>query len=56
MVELINRCRADPAVLFSPSEMISELQRWQVPVPTKNAEETELLYAHRLRLVNDIIN
>ncbi|XP_013855228.1 E3 ubiquitin-protein ligase RNF31 isoform X3 [Austrofundulus limnaeus] len=51
MVELIKQCGADPAVLFSPSEMVSELQRWQVPVPTQTSEEPELLYAHRLRLV-----
>lgn len=56
MVELINRSGADPAVLFSPSEMVSELQRWQVPVPPRTCEEPELLYAHRLRLVSDIIH
>lgn len=51
LVELINRCRADPAVLFSPAEMITELQRWDVAVPTRKPEEPEPLYAHRLYLV-----
>ncbi|XP_017296084.1 E3 ubiquitin-protein ligase RNF31 isoform X2 [Kryptolebias marmoratus] len=51
LVELINRCRADPAVLFSLSEMISELQRWRVTVPTRKPEEPEPLYTQRLRLV-----
>lgn len=49
-MELINRCRADPAVLFSPAEMTAELQRWQVAVPTRKPDEPEGLYAHRLRL------
>ncbi|KAM4728712.1 E3 ubiquitin-protein ligase RNF31 isoform 2-T2 [Anableps anableps] len=51
LVELINRCCADPVVLFSPAEMIAELQRWSVAVPTRKPEEPEPLYAHRLRLV-----
>ncbi|XP_008302095.1 E3 ubiquitin-protein ligase RNF31 isoform X2 [Stegastes partitus] len=55
LVELINRCRADPAVLFSPAEMMVELQRWQVAVPTRKPDEPEALYAHRLCLVSDII-
>lgn len=50
LVELINRCRADPVVLFSPGEMVAELQRWHVAVPTRKPEEPEPLYAHRLRL------
>ncbi|TKS79213.1 E3 ubiquitin-protein ligase RNF31 [Collichthys lucidus] len=50
LVELINRCRADPAVLFSPAEMMAELQRWHVAVPTRKPEEPEPLYVHRLRM------
>lgn len=56
LVELINRCRADPAVLFSPAEMMAELQRWHVAVPTRKPEEPEPLYMHRLRMVSDIIS
>ena len=52
---LINRCCADPAVLFSPAEMMVELQRWCVTVPTRKPDEPEPLYAHRLRLVGDVI-
>lgn len=55
LVELVNRCHADPAVLFSPAEMMAELQRWHVAVPTRKLDEPEPLYAHRLRLVSDII-
>lgn len=55
LVELINRCRADPVVLFSPAEMMAELQRWHVSVPTRKPDEPEPLYEHRLRLVSDII-
>ncbi|XP_051809741.1 E3 ubiquitin-protein ligase RNF31 isoform X2 [Acanthochromis polyacanthus] len=51
LVELINRCRADPAVLLSLAEMTAELQRWQVAVPTRKPDEPEELYAHRLRLM-----
>uniref|UniRef100_A0A087XZQ6 Si:dkey-181m9.8 n=1 Tax=Poecilia formosa TaxID=48698 RepID=A0A087XZQ6_POEFO len=51
LVEQINRCGADPAVLFSPAEVIAELRRWSVVVPTRMPEEPEPLYAHRLRLV-----
>lgn len=51
LVELINRCRADPAVLFSIAEISAELQRWQVTVPTRRADEPEPLYTHRLRLM-----
>ncbi|XP_042339247.1 E3 ubiquitin-protein ligase RNF31-like [Plectropomus leopardus] len=50
LVELINRCRADPVVLFSPAEMKAELQRWNVATPTRKPEEQEPLYIHRLRL------
>ncbi|XP_071348871.1 E3 ubiquitin-protein ligase RNF31 isoform X3 [Trachinotus anak] len=50
LVELINRCRADPAVLFSLAEMMAELQRWHVAVPTRKPDESEPLYTHRLRL------
>ncbi|XP_018534596.1 E3 ubiquitin-protein ligase lubel isoform X3 [Lates calcarifer] len=50
LVELINRCRADPAVLFSPAEMMVELQRWHIAVPTRKPDESEQLYAQRLRL------
>lgn len=50
LVELINRCCADPAVLFSPAEMMAELQRWNVATPTRKPEEPEPLYTHRLRL------
>lgn len=56
LVELINRFQCDPAVLFSPAEMTAELQRWNVAVPTKKPDEPEPLYAHRLRLVSDIIS
>ncbi|XP_074545545.1 E3 ubiquitin-protein ligase RNF31 isoform X2 [Halichoeres trimaculatus] len=48
LVELINRCRCDPAVLFSPAEMKAELQRWHVAMPTKKPDEPEQVYAHRL--------
>ncbi|KAM4551360.1 E3 ubiquitin-protein ligase RNF31 [Odontesthes bonariensis] len=51
LVGLINRCRADPAVLFSPAEMMVELQRWCVSMPTRKPDEPEPLYAHRLRLM-----
>ncbi|XP_074505872.1 E3 ubiquitin-protein ligase RNF31 [Sebastes fasciatus] len=50
LVELINRCRADPAVMFSLAEMMMELQRWHIATPTRKPEEPEPLYAHRLRL------
>ncbi|XP_030258945.1 E3 ubiquitin-protein ligase RNF31 isoform X3 [Sparus aurata] len=50
LVELINRCHGDPAVLFSPAEMRAELQRWNVAVPTRKPDEPEVLYAHRLRM------
>uniref|UniRef100_A0A3P8WAQ8 Si:dkey-181m9.8 n=1 Tax=Cynoglossus semilaevis TaxID=244447 RepID=A0A3P8WAQ8_CYNSE len=50
LVEHINRCHADPAVLFSIQELMSELQRWKVPVPTRRADELEQAYAQRLRL------
>lgn len=53
LVELLNRCHADPAVLFSPAEMIAELQRWHVAVPTRKPDEPEPLYTHRLRLVSN---
>lgn len=54
LVELINRYRADPAVLFSLAEIKVELQRWHVAVPTRKPEEPEPLYTHRLRMVSDI--
>uniref|UniRef100_A0A669DPZ8 Si:dkey-181m9.8 n=1 Tax=Oreochromis niloticus TaxID=8128 RepID=A0A669DPZ8_ORENI len=54
LVELINRCRADPAVLFSLAEIKAELQRWHVTVPTRKPDEPEPLYTHRLRMVSDI--
>ncbi|XP_037314664.2 E3 ubiquitin-protein ligase RNF31-like isoform X2 [Pungitius pungitius] len=50
LVELINRCCADPAALFSRAEILAELQRWHVAVPTREPEEPEPLYTHRLRL------
>ncbi|XP_051250439.1 E3 ubiquitin-protein ligase RNF31 isoform X2 [Dicentrarchus labrax] len=50
LVELINRYRADPAVLFSPAEMVAELQRWNITIPTRKPDEPEPLYAHRLRM------
>uniref|UniRef100_A0A3B4Y4N1 Si:dkey-181m9.8 n=1 Tax=Seriola lalandi dorsalis TaxID=1841481 RepID=A0A3B4Y4N1_SERLL len=50
LVELINRCRADPAVLFSLTEIMAELQRWHVAMPTRKPDEPEPLYAQRLRL------
>ncbi|KAI9540676.1 hypothetical protein NQZ68_038726 [Dissostichus eleginoides] len=49
LVQLINRCRGDPAVLFSVAEMGAELQRWGVAVPTRRAEEAEPEYTERLR-------
>uniref|UniRef100_A0A3B4YIK5 Si:dkey-181m9.8 n=1 Tax=Seriola lalandi dorsalis TaxID=1841481 RepID=A0A3B4YIK5_SERLL len=52
LVELINRCRADPAVLFSLTEIMAELQRWHVAMPTRKPDEPEPLYAQRLRLVS----
>lgn len=51
LVELINHCRADPVVLFSPAEIMAELQRWHVAVPTRKPDEPDPLYAHRLRLI-----
>lgn len=54
-MEHINRCHADPAVLFSIQELMSELQRWKVPVPTRRADELEQAYAQRLRLVSVIL-
>lgn len=53
LVELINRCGCDPAVLFSAAEMKAELQRWNIGVPTRQPDEPEALYAHRLRIVSD---
>ncbi|XP_076601843.1 E3 ubiquitin-protein ligase RNF31 isoform X2 [Chaetodon auriga] len=50
LVELINRCCADPAVLFSPAEMKAELQRWHIAVPSRKPDEPESQYAQRLRL------
>ncbi|CAJ1073221.1 E3 ubiquitin-protein ligase RNF31-like isoform X1 [Xyrichtys novacula] len=50
LVELINRCRGDPAVLFSVAEMKAELQRWLVEVPTRKPDEPELAYTQRLLL------
>ncbi|XP_019964990.1 E3 ubiquitin-protein ligase RNF31 isoform X6 [Paralichthys olivaceus] len=50
LVELINCCGADPAVLFNVAEMTAELQRCQVAVPIRKPDELEPLYAHRLRL------
>lgn len=51
LVELINRCRADPVVLFGEAELVAELQRWQVAVATRKPEEPEQLYTHRLRMM-----
>uniref|UniRef100_A0A3Q3R856 Uncharacterized protein n=1 Tax=Monopterus albus TaxID=43700 RepID=A0A3Q3R856_MONAL len=56
LVDLINRCQADPAILFSLAEMTAELQRWNIAVPTRKPDEPEPLYARRLRMVSDIIN
>ncbi|XP_028283360.1 E3 ubiquitin-protein ligase RNF31 isoform X2 [Parambassis ranga] len=50
LVELIHHCGADPAVLFSPAEMVAELQRWCVAVPIRKPDEPEALYAQRLRM------
>ncbi|XP_068424336.1 E3 ubiquitin-protein ligase RNF31 [Clinocottus analis] len=50
LVELVRRCGADPAAVFTPAEMRAELQRWHVTMPTKKPEEPEPLYTHRLRL------
>ncbi|XP_047445804.1 E3 ubiquitin-protein ligase RNF31 isoform X2 [Mugil cephalus] len=50
LVELINRCRADPAVLFCLDEIKAELQRWSVAMPTRKPEEGEAVYLRRLRL------
>lgn len=54
-MELVHHCGADPAVLFSPAEMVAELQRWCVAVPVRKPDEPEALYAQRLRMVSDII-
>uniref|UniRef100_A0A3Q3KGM7 Uncharacterized protein n=1 Tax=Monopterus albus TaxID=43700 RepID=A0A3Q3KGM7_MONAL len=50
LVDLINRCQADPAILFSLAEMTAELQRWNIAVPTRKPDEPEPLYARRLRM------
>ncbi|KAM4605060.1 E3 ubiquitin-protein ligase RNF31 isoform 2-T2 [Polymixia lowei] len=50
LVELIKRTQADPAVLFDPVEMVAELRRWHVAVPTRKPQEPEPLYTQRLRL------
>ncbi|XP_061589057.1 E3 ubiquitin-protein ligase RNF31 isoform X2 [Cololabis saira] len=50
LVELINRCRGDPAVLYTQAEMAAELQRWHVDVPSRKTDEPEPLYVHRLCL------
>ncbi|XP_026170416.1 E3 ubiquitin-protein ligase RNF31 isoform X2 [Mastacembelus armatus] len=50
LVELINRCRADPAVLFSPAETMAELHRWHIALPTRKPDEPEPLFSHRLYL------
>ncbi|KAI3374714.1 hypothetical protein L3Q82_021028, partial [Scortum barcoo] len=55
LVELINRCRADPAVLFNAAEMMAELKRWRVTVPTRKPDEPEPLYEHRLRLAESVM-
>ncbi|KAM9459397.1 uncharacterized protein ACWYII_011014 isoform 3-T3 [Salvelinus alpinus] len=49
LVELINRSHADPAVLFDVAEMLAELQRWHIPVPQKNLQDSEALYVQHLR-------
>ncbi|XP_058510116.1 E3 ubiquitin-protein ligase RNF31 isoform X2 [Solea solea] len=54
LVELINCNHADPAVLFSVDEMMSELQRWCVAVPTRKPDEPEQLYVQRLRRVSEL--
>ncbi|XP_067329876.1 E3 ubiquitin-protein ligase RNF31 isoform X3 [Channa argus] len=51
LVELINRCHADPVVLFNMAEMTAELRRWYIAVPTRKPDEPDPLYSHRLRLV-----
>ncbi|XP_067109296.1 E3 ubiquitin-protein ligase lubel [Osmerus mordax] len=51
LVEIINRSQADPAVLFDAAEIVTELQRWHVPVPQRKPQEPEPLYIHRLRLI-----
>ncbi|XP_030016247.1 E3 ubiquitin-protein ligase RNF31-like isoform X1 [Sphaeramia orbicularis] len=51
LVELINRCRADPVMLFSTEEMVVELQRWNVTVPMRRPDESEPKYTDRLRMV-----
>ncbi|XP_059200609.1 E3 ubiquitin-protein ligase RNF31 isoform X2 [Centropristis striata] len=48
LVELINRCHADPAAIFSAAEIAAELQRWNIPTPSRKPEETEPLYTQRL--------
>lgn len=55
-MELINCFHGDPVVLFSTAEMKAELQRWNVAVPVRTPDEPEQLYAHRLRVVSDIIS
>uniref|UniRef100_A0A3B4Y4F8 Si:dkey-181m9.8 n=1 Tax=Seriola lalandi dorsalis TaxID=1841481 RepID=A0A3B4Y4F8_SERLL len=56
LVELINRCRADPAVLFSLTEIMAELQRWHVAMPTRKPDEPEPLYAQRLRTKETVVH
>ncbi|XP_068605071.1 E3 ubiquitin-protein ligase RNF31 [Brachionichthys hirsutus] len=49
LVELVHRCHGDPAVVFSLAEMRAELRRWNLAVPERAPDESELVYEHRLR-------
>ncbi|KAJ8336699.1 hypothetical protein SKAU_G00379190 [Synaphobranchus kaupii] len=49
LVELINQNQLDPAALFDRAELVSELQRWRVPVPQTHPRETEAEHLHQLR-------
>ncbi|XP_056149931.1 E3 ubiquitin-protein ligase RNF31 [Lampris incognitus] len=50
LVDLINQTQADPAILFDAVEIVAELRRWHVTVPTRGQEEPEAFYMQRLRL------
>ncbi|KAM4687786.1 E3 ubiquitin-protein ligase RNF31-like [Discoglossus pictus] len=50
LVQIINSKSLDPADVYTEKEMILELQRWNVPVPEKDATETRELYLQRLKM------
>ncbi|XP_028297196.1 E3 ubiquitin-protein ligase RNF31 isoform X2 [Gouania willdenowi] len=51
LVELLKRCCADPAVLFTEAELVAELRRWHVSVPIREPDEPEPVYTGRLHTV-----